>query len=172
MNRSAAALLSLVLMASTPHVLASSRAAEETFARTALLGMQLSVRKAASQGKVPDSVVACVDHLPSNTFALLFRSLMEQNLSPEEISSIDRFFASETGRKYSKHGIDQMYAAIGETPPEPAPALSDSEYAELDQFSRTSAGEKLMVQKVMESESARRAVSARILELLGTCRAK
>lgn len=172
MNGSGVVLLALVLMASTPQVFASSPTAEDAFALPALIGMQLSVRKAASQGKAPDSMVTCVDHLPSDSFVSVFHALMEQSLSSEEISSAEHFFLSEIGRKYTKHGVSQLYAAVGEPPPEPAPTFSDSEYAELERFSQTSAGKKLMLQKVMESESARRAVAARIQELLGSCRSK
>ena len=172
MNGSRVVLLALLLIASTPQGFASSPTAEEALALPALIGMQLSIRKAASQGKVPNSVVNCVNQLPSDSFLPVFHALMEDNLSSEEISLTEQFFQSAIGRKYSKHGLAQLYTAVGESPPEPAPTFSDSEYAELERFSQTSAGEKLMVRKVMESESARRAVSARIQELLALCRQK
>jgi hypothetical protein len=172
MNGSSVVLLALILMTSTPQGFASSPTAEEALALPALIGMQLSVGKAASQGKVPNSVVTCVNQLPSDSFVPVFHALMEETLSSEEISSTEQFFQSAIGRKYAKHGVTQLYTAVGESPPESAPTFSDSEYAELERFSQTSAGEKLMLRKIMESEPARRAVSARIQELLASCRTK
>jgi hypothetical protein len=125
-----------------------------------------------SSGKVPDTLVACVQRVSADSFVPIFHSLLEQNLSADEIAAAEKFFLSEVGRKFEKAAVVQAYVAVGEQPPEPAPEVSDSEYAELKQFSRTAAGQKLMVQKVMEGQPVRQAVGARVRELLDSCRTK
>jgi hypothetical protein len=172
MDGSRLALFSVLAMMSVPKAFANAPATEEALARSALVGMQLSVRKAAAQGKVPDDVAVCVARLPSESFVPIFHSVLEQNMSADEIAAAEKFFQGEVGRKFAKAGIAQAYVAVGEQPPEPVPDVSESEYAELEQFSRTAAGQKLWVQKVMEGPSVRQAISARIAELLDSCRSK
>jgi 2,4-dienoyl-CoA reductase-like NADH-dependent reductase (Old Yellow Enzyme family) len=166
------ALLSVLATVPVPKAFADAPATEEALARSALVGMQLSVRKAAAQGKVPDALVACVERFSSDSFVPVLHSFLEQNLSADEIAATEKFFLSEVGRKFAKAGIAQAHVAVGEQPPEPAPEVSDSEYAELEQFSRTAAGQKLLVQKVMEGQPVRQAIGARAKELLDSCRAR
>jgi hypothetical protein len=165
-------LLSVLAAASVPKAFADSTATEEVLARSVLVGMQLSVRKAAAQAKVPDTLVACVERMSSDNFVPIFHSALEQNLSADEIAAAEKFFQGEVGRKFAKAGIAQAYVAAGEQPPEPVSDVSEAEYAELEQFNRTAAGQKLWSQKVMEGPSVRRAISARIAQLLDSCRAK
>ena len=172
MQASTLALLSVLAIASVPRAFANSPATEEALARATLVGMQLSVRKAVAQGKVPDTLVSCVQRISADSFVPIFHSLLEQNLSVDEIAAAEKFFLSEVGRKFAKAGVAQAYVAVGEQPPEPVSEVSESEYAELEQFSRTAAGQKLMVQKVMEGQPVRQAVGARVRELLDSCRAK
>lgn len=164
------ALLLVLAMTLVLPACAHASATEEAFSRAALVGMQLSVRKAVAQGKVPDTLVSCVQRISADSFVPIFHSLLEQNLSVDEIAAAEKFFLSEVGRKFAKAGVAQAYVAVGEQPPEPGSEVSESEYAELEQFSRTAAGQKLMVQKVMEGQPVRQAVGARVRELLDSCR--
>lgn len=166
------ALLSVLALVSIPSALANAPATEEALARSALVGMQLSVRKAAAQGKMPDTMVACVERLSADSFIPIFRSLLEQNLSAAELATAEKFSQSEVGRKFAKAGIAQAYVAFGEQPPEPVTDVSESEYREVEQFSQTAAGQKLWSQKIIESPAARSAVTAKIGELLDSCRPK
>ena len=146
--------------------------AQATFAKSSLVGMQLSVRRAQLQGKVPATVSECVQLLDDSSFIQVFASLLAENLTPSERQDTDHFFSTPVGRKYAKHGLMQVYTAVGETPPEPVPTFSDPEYKELERFASTTAGEKLIVRKVLENASARQSIGSRIQTLLNQCRAK
>jgi hypothetical protein len=143
-----------------------------TLGQSTLLGMQLSVRRGQRQGKVPSTVADCVYGLDDSSFTSVIESQLAKNLTTGEVATADQFFNSPVGNKYGKHGLMQIYASVGEKSPEPLPNFTDAEYGELEKFSRTSAGDKLMVRKVMESPEARQAIASRIQDLLNTCRAK
>ncbi|MBU1235298.1 MAG: hypothetical protein KJ634_04775 [Gammaproteobacteria bacterium] len=143
-----------------------------TFAKSSLIGMQLSVRKAERQGKIPANVSACVQSLDDSSFTAVFATLLADNLSKSELQATEDFFSTRVGGKYAKHGLMQIYTSVGETPPEPLPTFSDAEYKELERFGSTTAGEKLIVRKVLESASARQAIGSRIQGLLSLCRTK
>lgn len=157
---------------------ASVRAAEptgqdaalaEVFARPALVGMQLSVRRAVTDGKVPSAILACVDALPPNSFNAVYDAALKENLSAEEAADTSTFFSSPVGRKYAKYGVLQIYAAVNVALPESLPEFSQAEYKELEAFSATEAGDKLMVKKVLEGDDVRQMVGARARELLRSC---
>lgn len=143
-----------------------------TFAKSSLIGMQLSVRKAERLGKIPANVSVCVQSLDDSSFTAVFATLLAENLSKSELQATEDFFSTRVGGKYARHGLMQVYASVGETPPEPPPTFSDAEYKELERFGNTTAGEKLIVRKVLESAPARQAIGSRIQTLLSQCRAK
>lgn len=142
------------------------------FAKSALTGMQLSVRKGQQQGKVPPAVGTCVQSLRDTSFNIVLASLLAESLSPSEMQAADAFFGTQVGKKYAKHSLLQIYEAVGEPAPEPLPAFTDAEYKELEVFSRTRAGDKLIVRRVLESKPAQQAIGSQIQALLSTCGAK
>ena len=142
------------------------------FAKSALTGMQLSVRKGQQQGKVPTEVGTCVQSLRDTSFNIVLASLLAESLSPSEMRAADAFFGTPVGRKYAKYSLLQIYEAVGEQAPEPLPAFTDAEYKELEAFSRTRAGDKLIVRRVLESKAAQQAIGSQIQALLSSCGAK
>jgi hypothetical protein len=150
-------------VATNPSVVAS------TFASSALLGMQLSVRKGSQQGRVSPGASKCVQVLGQSSFNDVFVSLLAETLSQSELQAAEAFFGTAVGKKYAQFGLMQVYTSAGETPPEQPPTFSDSEYKELEGFSRTSAGEKLIVRKILQSDSAQRTVGARTQSLVKSC---
>jgi hypothetical protein len=64
-----------------------------------LVGVQLSVRNGAAQGKMPDKLVACVDRLPSDSFVPFCHSLLQQNLSADEIATEKFFLGDDTEQR-------------------------------------------------------------------------
>lgn len=140
-----------------------------TLSEAALLGMRLSVERASQQGKVPTKAAKCVAEQPATAFSPTYETLSGELLTKGEVATANSFLSSPVGRKYVKHGQLQLYAAIGMRPPEPLPDFSDAEYRELESFSRTSAGNKLMVQKVMEGPAARQTVNRRVQEIIASC---
>ena len=144
----------------------------ENLGKAALLGMQLSVRRGQQEGKVSSSIATCVSSLDKSSFYSVYEVLVPQALSANEVKDTEAFFKGAIGQKYAKHGLLQIYSSVGVQPPEPLPNFSDAEYKVLEDFSRTSAGEKLIAKKVFETFAARQAVSSRIRELMELCRRK
>jgi hypothetical protein len=144
----------------------------EVYGKVALVGMQLSVQKRASEGKYPGEIAACVNTLPTSAFNSVLDSAIKDNLSDAERDSATAFFASSAGLKYTKAGTVQIYRAMNMDSPEPMPQFSSSEYKELETFTHTSAGEKLILKKVLEVGSARQEMGTRVQELMHSCNDK
>lgn len=143
-----------------------------TFAASALLGMQLAVQSASQQGKVPAAVNQCIQNLTPASMLDLYVTLLKDNLTPDELQTAEAFFRTSTGEKYAEYGMMQAYKSTGQVAPNPLPTFSSSESEQLAAFSRTSAGTKLILQHVLQTGSAQQAVLARIQQLLSTCRGK
>lgn len=168
-------LLATLLAASSVHGQAqnptgSQSAAAHVFAKSALVGMQLSLKHGEQRGEIPAAVSQCVQSLDDSTFDNVFNTALVENLSTLELQATNEFFGSPVGQKYAKQGLMQLYAQVGEQPPEPMPSFSDHEYKRLEAFSRTSAGSKLMVQRVLESPTVRATIGSEINVLLRRCR--
>lgn len=144
--------------------------ANQAFAQSALLGMQLSVKKAEQEGTASHETCACVQRLAPEVFVATVDAVMSAALTQQERDDADRFFSSGVGRKYLKHGLLQLYVAVGQKPPEAPPSFSDVEYSALSSFAATSAGQLLITRQVMQSPAARQLYVRRISELLDECK--
>lgn len=167
-----ACLLALSGQARADAPVARKSVVANTFAASALLGMQLAVQSASQQGKVPAAVNQCIQGLTPTSMLDLYIGLLKDNLTPEELQTAEAFFRTPTGEKYAEYGMLQAYTSTGQVPPKPLPTFSTSEAGELAAFTRTSAGTKLILNHVLQTGSAQQAVLARIQELLTTCNAK
>lgn len=156
-------------VANPPNEKLDTPATVNTLAQSALLGMQLSIKRGYQAGKVPGSVANCVAVLKTDSFAPMYEALLKSELTPAEQQATESFFKSSVGSKYAKHGLLQIYLAVGEKAPESLPSFSPAEMKELEGFSKTSAGEKLMIKKVMQTPAAAQAVNTTISQLLSQC---
>lgn len=144
----------------------------EVYGQAALVGMQLTIQKKASEGTFPSEVAACMTSLPSSTFNSVFDTALKQNLDDSERASATAFFSSPAGQKYSKTAIVQLYRSMGVATTEPMPEFSTNEYTDLAKFTKTSAGDKLIMKKILEGMSAHQEVGVRVQELLHSCNDK
>ena len=144
----------------------------EVYGQAALVGMQLTIQKKASEGNFPNEIAACMSTLPSSTFNSVFDAALKQNLNDAELASATAFFGSSAGQKYSKTAIVQLYRSMGVATTEPMPEFSTNEYTDLAKFTKTSAGDKLIMKKVLEGLSAHQEIGARVQELLHSCNDK
>lgn len=158
---------------------ASPSAAEEqqsavvhAFSAPALLGMQLSAQRGFRRGLLGEKEIGCVMALKQSEFYPVVSRLVDANLASAEQATANEFFQSAVGRKYAKHGLLQLYPAVGERAPEPLPDISDAEYRRIEDFSRTAAGRKIFNERFMQRVVARQALDERIQELLAQCRAQ
>lgn len=141
----------------------------EALSRAGLLGAQLSVRQAARQGRASAAFAECVNGITPAALAPAFETIVIRNLTPAEIAATETFFGTDAGRKALTLSLLQIYAALGEIPPEPEPVFSDEELAEIDAFSETPAGDKIMSQKLMQFPGARDTVTDRVKALFSAC---
>ena len=139
------------------------------FAKSALLGMQLSVKRSHQAGKVTNAGASCVASLTPDSFADVYEGLLKSTFTAGEMKTTEEFFQRPIGHKYATHGLLKVYESSGHQAPEPLPSFSSAETKELVTFSKTAAGEKLIAKKVLSSAAASRALNARVAELLARC---
>lgn len=142
----------------------------DTFARPILVGMQLSLKRSFEQGHLGQEQFNCLMALPQSRFDHVVRDLLAASLSAEEIESAERFFASPSGRAYANQGLAGVYTAVGVEPPFRAPDLTASDQAAIASFAASTAGTKLIRDKILEAPSARQKLSAAIREVAEPCR--
>ncbi|MBB3195878.1 hypothetical protein [Roseateles terrae] len=163
--------LTFVLGAATVAANAQSVAAD-FFAQGVLLGMQLSAKHGERKGTTSSGQAACIQALKPTAFHDAVNEAMTSVLAPQDLSAADQFFATPVGEKYAKYGLLQIYLAVGERAPESLPTFSDAEYRELETFAATPAGKRLILDKGMQSASAKSIYDRKIRELLDQCREK
>jgi hypothetical protein len=139
------------------------------FSEPVLLGMQLSVKKAARNGSASARRTQCVEEIKRTQFEPVVAQVLAEFLTPEQLHTTEAFLSTPVGRKYVKYGVLQIYQAVGEQVPEPLPEFSDAEYRQLELFAATPAGEKLIKDKVMQSPEAQRTCGAQIRRTVASC---
>lgn len=168
---------SFALLVAIGSPLPLAQAAETTltaqnFGQASLLAVQLAVKHAHQNGKMSAATADCVAALKPDSLSEAYDALLKKELTEEEQQATETFFKSATGVKYAKLNLLQVYGAMGEQAPEPLPQLSPAEMAEVQSFSKTPAGDKLMHQKALERPAAIAPVNQRASELLKQCAAR
>lgn len=158
-------------------LLATSFAAEavsttaQITAQSVLLGLQLSAKHRQAKGALPAAQNACIQALQPSEFHATTERVVTTSLSATELAAAEQFFSSVPGRKYATQGLLGIYTALGETPPEPAPALLLAESKAVEAFAATPAGQALLTRQVLQAPAAREAYDGRVRELIARCQA-
>lgn len=139
------------------------------FSKPAMIGMQLSLKAGAKQGKVTPEQLKCAQGLDPASFDEVFKQLLASNLDSKEIQRTQSFLAKSVGKKFAKHGYLGVFAAAGEPLPEALPRFTEDEMVDFEQFRTSSAGEKLVTNRVLEAPAARAILNERIEKVLETC---
>lgn len=134
--------------------------------------MQLSAKQGVKLGKLTSAQASCVQALSPSAFQGVVEKVMASAFDAKDLAVADRFYASTTGRKYTKYGMIQLYSAAGERAPEALPTFSDAEYRELEAFAATPVGKRLIREQAMASPAAKNALIGRIQELIRQCQAR
>jgi len=158
-----------VASAQTPSPAAARLVSAMRIDDVTLLGLRLGLQRGIRDGKGSPKTLECVSKLERTTFAPVFAQAIAANLSAQEIASSTAFFESAPGRKYIDSGIYQLYDAVGFTSPDPEPKVSEADMQAVTAFSRTSAGDKLLVRRIFDSPEIRGAIGARIQQVLNGC---
>ncbi|GCB06788.1 hypothetical protein PSUB009319_44190 [Ralstonia sp. SET104] len=133
--------------------------------------MKLSFAKSFDQGKVTRAQYQCVEQLNASDMRKTVYEVLAQALNDDELQDAQEFFGSSVGIKYARYGILKIYSQRGATPPEPEPLFTSTDRSELASFASRPAGKKLIVDHVLESDSARQAFTAGTVQLLRGCMA-
>jgi hypothetical protein len=134
-----------------------------------LIGLRLGLQRGVRDGKASSQALDCVNKLDRTAFTSVFVQAISVNLSTQEATVAAAFFDSATGRKYIDSGIFQLHQAIGITPPNLEPSVSDADLQAVAAFSRTSAGDKLLVKRIFDAPETRSAIGARVQQVLNGC---
>ena len=134
--------------------------------------MQVSAKHGEQRGAISASESQCLQALQPRALYSTVQQVMSTALTSGEQAAVNRFFSTPVGQKYAKHGLLQVYAALGEHAPEPLPEFSNAEHRQLEAFAATSAGQALISRQVMQSQAANQSYAVRIQELVEACRAK
>jgi len=93
---------------------------------------------------------------------------IEPSISAQEATDATRFFESEAGRNL----VTRTYLQAKDGPESTAaglPELTDTEVLETNRFSKSAAGEKLLVKKITEKSRVLVSAKAELLDLLNIC---
>ncbi len=148
---------------------AVNAATAAVFSKPAMLGFQLSIKAGAKQGKVTPEQLKCVQGIDPSSFDEVFKQLLVSNLDSKELMRTQSFMAKSVGKKFAKHGYLGVFAAAGEPLPEALPRFTEDEMVDYEQFRTSTAGEKLVTNKVLEAPAARTILNERIEKVLETC---
>lgn len=163
------ALPAALLLSSAAQAQAVNAATAAVFSKPAMVGMQLSLKAGAKQGKVTPEQLKCAQGLDPASFDEVFKQLLASNLDSKELQRTQSFLAKSVGKKFAKHGYLGVYAAAGEPLPEALPRFTEDEMVDFEQFRTSSAGEKLVTNRVLEAPAARAILNERIEKVLETC---
>lgn len=138
-------------------------------ARSALLGMQLSVRERRQKGQIATLTMSCVEDLDASSLTPVYLASLTREWGHTVLAESDAFFRTPLGEKVAKISLLGAYSALKQVPPEPAPELTSAEQDELAIFIQTEAGLKLQSTRGFTSEASRQSERSAILELAQSC---
>lgn len=140
------------------------------FSETSLLGIKLSTQDAVKTGKINQKAADCIEAIKIDSIQNEIQSVLAAELTDDEQKSVEKFFESPAGQKYSKIGKLETYSATGHQPPEVIPVLSDKEMAEVEKFGKTSGGKKITMGGVFQSGNAKKILGSKIMGLVESCK--
>ena len=137
--------------------------------KAAMIGMQQAVDRGQMEGRISEATGRCISGLSDDSFASVFTRLLAENLTLEEIAVAEAFSGTEAGRRIVKLAHLQLYMGTEKKLPETLLVFTATEIATIEAYQNTSAGTKLMLQRVLESPTSAVAINRRILDLLKAC---
>jgi hypothetical protein len=167
----AAAFATLFAACSAAALAATPTASATLLARSTLIGVQAAMREARAGSKIGADAATCVQALQPTALVPVFESAVKDNWNAADIDAIEAFLATPSGRKYTERSVVQARLDAGEPLTAPMPEYTEEELAALDRFRKTPAGAQLVSHSEFANERSRKAIQARLLDLLTGCRA-
>jgi hypothetical protein len=137
--------------------------------RAALLGMRLAIEDGAKNGKSNPALLECAQKADSSALIEVFVGELQAALTPSEMKTAEAFYAGSAGQKSIEAGLQQLYQIAGRPASGPVLTFTPAEAQENDAFSRTAAGEKLIIKQVLGTPRVTNAVQNSIGKMLSAC---
>ena len=134
-----------------------------------LLGSQLAVRREAETGKLPREKSECFSAKSHGSLTPVVAKYLASHMSVAELETATKFYSTPTGYKFTQHGIVSFYRDYGFPTQDQLPTFSDMETRLILEFSKTSAGEKLMRQQLLRAGAQRGEFQGAVDALLRDC---
>jgi len=167
----AAALAALLATSAFAASAATPTGSATLLARSTLVGVQAAMREARAGNKIGVDAASCVQALQPAALVPVFETAVKDNWSAADVDAIEAFLATPAGRRYIERSVVQARLDAGEPLTAPMPEYTEEELAALNRFRKTPAGAQLVSHSEFANERSRKAIQARLLELLTGCRA-
>ena len=114
------------------------------------LGMLKALEDGMKKGQDNQSIYDCIDSKGEDYFDEHFARVIEDILSPSEISEAIVFFKSTAGKKYTQTGFLMLLETLDGQKRE-LPAFSEDEKRAYLNFAQTRTGVKLIKERILDS---------------------
>lgn len=125
--------------------------------------------KNKTESKKREIFFNCVRSSDKSIYADIYATEVAKHLSVAEIQQSILFFESAAGKRFNQQGEFQMYEMFGLHTNKVPVELSPNEKAELEEFQKTTAGNKLIVQAILSSDSVARLIIQKNEEVIKNC---
>jgi hypothetical protein len=112
---------------------------------------------------------ACLAGIRRQTIAPIIARALASSLDAKELEDATRFFASEAGKKQAQRTYLQVRDGVPYTDPA-IPQFSQAEEAEMQDFIKSSAGRKLLVDNITQQQPVLTAVKDQVRVQLTDCK--
>jgi hypothetical protein len=159
------------LNAQTPKILAGAKQLAQSMQlrESTKLGAELSLQKAVEQGRVSQQELDCT-RASNLDFAIdAYSAAIAAALSSSELKQANVFFSGEAGRAYAHYARSVEMRQRGIPDPDPKLELTPAETAAATKFLATSAGKKLLQDRVMETPQLKASLAQGFVALKAKC---
>ena len=136
--------------------------------RGILLGLQIQFRR-NQQGDASKKLAECLNSADTSFLVGIIADAIAKEMSIGEIRAATLFFESAVGKKYVQRDIIAAKKMLGFPTSSPPPDFSEEERAVVEDFSQTTAGEKLLRKRITDSDSVWRALMPKAEEIIRAC---
>lgn len=149
---------------------AGARALSQAMQSTAQarLGIEASIQEAIGKGKTTEKELACTRTHDLAFVADAYAQAIDASLSAEEMQVATEFFSSPNGKAYLEYSRSLEFSQRGIPDPNPRKLNGAEERAALE-FLETSAGKKLLEDRVLETSQLRSSLMRGMSELISKC---
>lgn len=138
--------------------------------RAALFGARLAVEQGARLGYIGQAAASCMAGKPHEPLTAPIARYLAAQLTKKELQAAVGFYGSELGRRLVQQENQAFVDGLtpGSQTPPPTP-FSKAEQAQVDAFTRSPAGRKLITRSVMRNAGRDPAIAKVIMRMHDDC---